>query len=89
MEAPGPRSPGAGAAGAGAAGAGADGAGAAHVSLRSCYKRAALAMHPDRNQAAVVGAEAAAVAEEQWKIITNRMDRYLKVLEKKAEDLRA
>ena len=55
-----------------------------HDVLRTCYKRAALSMHPDRNQPAVVGAEQAATSEERWKIITNRMDAYLKVLEQKA-----
>lgn len=59
---------------------------AKHDALRSCYKRAALAMHPDRNQPAVVGAEQAALSEERWKIITNRMDTYLKVLEQKAKE---
>lgn len=56
----------------------------AHDVLRTMYKRAALAMHPDRNQPAVVGAAQAGESEERWKIITNRMDDYLKVLERKA-----
>jgi DnaJ-class molecular chaperone len=57
-----------------------------HEVLRTCYKRAALAMHPDRNQAGVVGADQAATCEERWKIITNRMDAYLQVLEQKATE---
>ena len=55
-----------------------------HDVLRSCYKRAALAMHPDRNRPNVVGVEQAEASEERWKVITNRMDSYLKVLERKA-----
>lgn len=60
------------------------GAAPTHEVLRAGYKRAALAMHPDRNRPNAVGVEQAAASEERWKIITNRMDAYLKVLEQKA-----